>query len=102
MYKLSVTEKADNDLDEIIEHITFKLKNPSAATAMLNEINECYELLQTSPYMYEPCRDKQLSKRGYRKATIKNYVMIYEVLEPVQTVRIMRFFYGGRNYVKLL
>ena len=52
--------------------------------------------------MYEQCRDPQLRALGYRKAIIKNYVMIYRVDEDKKIVYILRFFYGRRDYEKLI
>ncbi|MBP2638541.1 MAG: hypothetical protein H6Q72_4448, partial [Firmicutes bacterium] len=31
-------------------------------------------------------------KEGYRKAVIKNYVLLYKINEASQTISIMRFF----------
>jgi toxin ParE1/3/4 len=37
-----------------------------------------------------------------RKATIKNYVLIYKVHEDTKAVIIHRFFYIAQDYVKLI
>ena len=50
--------------------------------------------------MYERCRDTRLKAMGYRRITVKNYVIIYKVEESIKTVYIMRCFYGGRDYEK--
>lgn len=52
--------------------------------------------------MYERCYDAFLEKKGYRKATINNYVLVYKVEEAARTVIIHRFFYGAQDYVKLI
>jgi len=41
--------------------------------------------------MYERCHDACLEKEGYRKATIKNYVLVYKVDETAKAVIIYRF-----------
>ena len=61
-----------------------------------------YEKLETMPLMFARCRDARLRSMGYRRAVIKNYVMIYRVAESKKTVYILRFFYGARDYEKLL
>ena len=52
--------------------------------------------------MYEACRDLRLCAKGYRKAVIRNYVLIYKVDEKDQTVLLLRFFYGKQDYAAKL
>lgn len=54
------------------------------------------------PYLYEQCCDPRLSSKGYRKAVIKHYLLIYRVDEAQKTVYLLRFFYGRQNYETLL
>lgn len=102
MYKLTVTELADTDLDDIIAYIIVTLSNRTAAGSFLDSVEECYSALKHSPYMYEECRDERLRELGYRRAVIKNYIMVYKVDEAQKTIYILRFFYGAREYEKLL
>lgn len=102
MYKISLTEKATADFDRIIAYIALELANPTAATDFAEEVVKCYDGLRHMPYMYEKSQDKRLQDMGCRKATIKNYIMLYRVAEAEQTVYVMRFFYGARNYEKLI
>ena len=102
MYKLIISEFAHQDLDNIISYIAVKLANPTAAVNLLNEVDKCYNYLKNNPLMYEKCQDKNLKKENYRKALIKNYVLIYKVNENTKTVSIMRIFYGAQNYIELI
>ncbi|KPU46064.1 plasmid stabilization system protein [Oxobacter pfennigii] len=102
MYKLVVSEIAHKDLDNIVSYIAVQLANPMAATNFLNEVEKCYGYLKSNPLMYERCHDAHLEKEAYRKAAIKNYVLVYKVDEPVRVVIIYRFFYGAQDYVKLI
>lgn len=101
-YKLFVTELANQDLDNIAEYIAVQLANPGAAAEFLNEVEKCYENLKQMPMMYEKCRDKRLANEGYRRAVIKNYILLYKIQEEEQAIIIFRFFYGSRNYEKLI
>ena len=101
-YKLEITPPASEDLEEIIAYIARELGNPTAAAALLDEVDECYENLEAMPYMYEECRDPHLKALKYRRAVIRNYVMVYRVSENDKTVYILRFFYGSRDYEKLI
>jgi plasmid stabilization system protein ParE len=102
MYKLVVSKFAHEDLDNIILYIAVQLVSPAAATNFLNEVEKCYGYLKSDPFMYERCKDIRLGKEGYRKATIKNYVLVYKVNEIAKEVMVYRFFYGAQDYVKLI
>lgn len=101
-YKLNVTELAEHDLDSICDYISNYLANPTAARTFWDAVGECYAKLAQMPMMFECCRDAQLKERGYRRCVIKNYVMVYRVSEREQCVHILRFFYGARDYEKII
>ena len=100
MYKLIVAELAHRDLDNIVSYIAIQLATPIAATNFLDEVEKCYSNLKSNPLMYERCHDVRLEKEGYRKATIKNNVLVYKVDEAAKAVIIHRVFYGAQDYVK--
>lgn len=102
MYKLVVTELAHQDLDDIVAYIAVQLANPAAASDFLDEVDKCYGFLKSNPMMYSKCNDRRLEKEGYRKAVIKNYILIYKVDKSVNTVSVLRFFYGARDYANLI
>lgn len=101
-YEIEIAPLANQDLDEIVTYIARTLENPSAAASFLDEVDSCYRSLQSMPLIYEECRDVRLRALGYRRAVIKNYIMVYRVNEAAKAVRILRFFYGPRDYEKLI
>lgn len=101
-YKLVETASAQQDLAEILSYLTVSLANPSAASAFANEVEKCYAALEQMPYLYALCSSPQLSARSYRKAVLRNYLLIYRVDEAQKTVYLLRFFYGRRQYETLL
>ncbi|NLV16663.1 MAG: type II toxin-antitoxin system RelE/ParE family toxin [Syntrophomonadaceae bacterium] len=102
MYRLVVSELAHMDLDTIVSYIAVQLANPMAASDFLDDVEKCYSYLKNNPLIYERCHDMRLEKEGYRRATIKNYVLVYKVDEAAKLVIIHRFFYGAQDYVKLI
>jgi plasmid stabilization system protein ParE len=102
MYRLVVSELAHSDLDNIVSYIAVQLANPLAATTFLDEVEKCYGYLKSNPFIYERCHDAYLEKGAYRKATIKNYALVYKVDEAARVVIIYRFFYGAQDYIKLI
>lgn len=100
--RLIVSDLANDDLDEIIGYMVNELKSRDAAANLLDEIELCYENLKTNPLMYAKCTDGRLERLGYRKAVIKNYLLLYRFDEATNTVQVVRFFYGARNYGEYL
>ena len=101
-YNVRVTEHAHDDLDQIVSYIIGDLSNPSAALTLLNAVEHVYEKLAETPNMYGLCRKPLLSRQGYRKAPIGEYLMIYKVDEDAKLVYIERFFSHLEDYEKLL
>ena len=101
-YRIEVTPAAMQDLEEITVYIEKALSNPTAASAFLDAVTDCYESIALMPLMYEKCRDRRLSELGCRRAVIKHYVMVYRVDDEGKRVLILRFFYGAREYEKLI
>ena len=52
--------------------------------------------------MYVSCNDPHLKSLGYRKAVIRNYILIYKVDETEKIVYLMRLFHGRQDYEKLI
>ena len=102
MYKLVVTELAEDDLDEIVGFIAIELAAPKAATNFVDAVAECYERVIHNPYCYEAARDPRLRLEGYRRAVIKNYIMLYKVFPEDEKVVVYRFFHGRRDYANLI
>ena len=102
MYRLDVSDHAEQDLDRIIAYIAEKLAAPIAASDFADAVYDCYDNLENNPYIYERCRDAKLKKEGYRRAVIKNYVLVYTVNEETKTVVVHRFFYGRQDYINLI
>lgn len=101
-YKLVVTRSAHEDLDEILGYISRQLSNPSAAGRLLEQVEAYYDQLQKFPFLYEACQNSRLKEKGYRKIVIGNYILVFRPSEAEQTVYILRFFYGGRDYETIL
>ncbi|WP_010244429.1 type II toxin-antitoxin system RelE/ParE family toxin [Acetivibrio cellulolyticus] len=89
MYKSVVTELAHQDLDKIVSYIVVELVNPKAAGDLLDEVDKCYRYLKSNAWMYGKCQNKRLDKEGYRRASIRNYLVVYKIYEDSKIVNIM-------------
>lgn len=67
MYKLVITELAQNDLDGIVSYITVSLANPAAAGSFLDELAKCYGNLKDNPFICAKAVICALKKRGIGK-----------------------------------
>lgn len=101
-YDLFVTQAAHEDLEDALGYIAKDRANPRAAANLLDQVQAAYEQLKDFPMLYESCHDLRLRNLGYRKVVIGNFVLVYHPAENEKRVYILRFFYGGRDYEKLI
>ena len=66
-YKLAVPEHTENQIDKCISYIVNTLRNPSAASAVLDDIEHAYDLLEETAESFAFCEDPYLQPKGYRK-----------------------------------
>jgi plasmid stabilization system protein ParE len=100
--KLIITKEAEADIDGIVQYIAVELNNTEAAKSFLDDIENAYRNVTGQPDMYGLCNDGKLRNMGYRKIAIKNYIIVYRVSEDKEFAVILRVFYGGMDYSKLL
>lgn len=55
VYKLNVTEHADELLDRLVYHLIYRLKNKQAAKHLLDCINAIYDRLEVKPFQFPEC-----------------------------------------------
>lgn len=101
-YKLYITDSANGSLDEIVDYIVNKLKNPKAAIDFLDEVQKKYKKVTENLEMYELVRDSRLAMKGYRKIPVDNYVIIYMVDHEEREIEIRDIFYCGEDYRRYL
>lgn len=97
-YKLEISRRTEYQVDHCINYIVNVLKNPSAARAVLEDIEHAYDQLEKIAESYAFCEDSYLRSKGYRKLALKkhDYLFIYRVDE--QTVYLAGFFHMLENY----
>ena len=97
-YKLNITERADEMLDNLVYHLTYRLKNKHVATHLLDCIDVIYDRLEVNPFQFAECRDSYLAKKGYREAVVlqMDYIIIFDVRDDVANV--VGIFHQLENY----
>ena len=98
-YKIKLFEEFLEELDEICNYISFKLKNANAANELREEIKLSISLLKQSPQIFPKIEKLSKLKMQYRKIIVSNYIILYTMDISKQTVYIAHIYYGGRNYI---
>ena len=80
-YKLIISERAELHIDNILDYVVNTLKNPSAAKAILCDIEEAYNRLEYMAETFGYCNDNYLAYHGYRKTALSghDYLILYRV-----------------------
>ena len=77
--KFKFTDKAENDLDEILHYISNKLRNFQAANDLFNEIFKTIHNIIAFPLSYPLLENEYVRNRNIRKAIINNYDLYYVI-----------------------
>ncbi len=99
-YELRFLPLFEKDLEEIIDYIACRLKNPIAAEKLIDAVEKA--IFDRLPFaeafeQYPSKRDRQYP---YYRIQVKNFTVFYVVIGNVMEVR--RILYGKRNMPKLL
>lgn len=101
-YKIKITPKAYEDLDEIYSYIVNELFNRDAAERLVYDIETSIMRLKDFPFSCSFVTDDVLKKKGYRKLVIDNYLVFYIVDEIDCQVLIVRVLYGRQKYQDII
>ena len=88
VYKLIVTEHADELLDNLVYHLLERLKNEQAARHLLDEIENVYERLEENPLQFPLSRDAYLASKGYHEAIVPQmeYIVVFSIKADIVNV----------------
>lgn len=100
IYQIRITKTAERDLEDALNYIEFNLKNPIAADNLLNKAQEKISMLSDFPEAHALIDDPVLSIWGIRLIPIDNYLAFYTIIGD--TVYIVRFLYGKRDWASIL
>lgn len=97
-YKLIITDRAEELVDNLVGYLMYKLKNPDAALHLADELNVVYDRLEKNPYQYPESSDDFLRRRGYRDALLPemSYRVVFRVEERI--VYIVGVFHDLEDY----
>ena len=102
MYRIIITEPADQDMTEAAVYIAEKLYNPTAADRLIDEAYKAIFSLDKMPHRHRLVDDEYLASCGMRFFPVRNHIVFYIVFEERNTVEIERFLYSARNWAAIL
>ena len=88
VYKLVISEHANELLDNLVYYLLYRLKNEQAAKHLLDGIDDIFDRLETNPFQFPLSRDAYLANKGYHEAIVPqmDYVVIFDVREEMVNV----------------
>ena len=102
MYKILRTDKAEDQLRDIIFYIADDSGNIDIALRYLEKIETAINRLQEFPNSGSIPRYSILKKQGYRVAIVEKHLVFYKVNEEDKTVIIYAIVDGRREYKNLI
>lgn len=94
-YELRFLPLFEEDLNGIVDYITYRLKNPSAAENFITAVEQA--ILERLPFAesFEQYPSKKERQYSYYRIQVKNFTVFYVVIGNVMEVR--RILYEKRN-----
>lgn len=94
MYSIRYVPIALDDLEQMLDYIGGYLKNPDAAKDMLDHIDRAILHLREYPYSHPLYMMPLRQGTEFRCVPVKNYLVLYTVIEPQHIVEVRRMLYG--------
>lgn len=97
-YKLSILPLFEDDLNEIVDYITYRLKNPVAAENFVDEVEAEINARLSCAEAFEPYYSAREREHPYYRIQVRNYTIFYVVIGDTMEVR--RILYSRRDLKK--
>lgn len=101
IYKITLSNKAKNDIKDIINYIAFYLQEPSTAKKISDLIFKKINMLKYFPKSFQIIDEANLKKIKLRKLNCKNYLIFYRVNDISKTVSIERVLFNSSNWINI-
>ena len=99
-YDLRFLPLFEDDLNEIVDYITYRLRNPAAAERLMDDVEAA--ILERLPCAesFEPFHSARERQYPYYRIQVRNFTVFYVVIGNIMEVR--RILYSRRNWKKQL
>ena len=101
-YNVEVGRTASQDINAAATYLAEQLRTPSAARHLLKNVFDCIDSLEQLPARCPVIDEPILEAQRLRMIPVHSYLLFYQIDEAAQTVHVLRFLYGKRNWVSIL
>ncbi|NLW46254.1 MAG: type II toxin-antitoxin system RelE/ParE family toxin, partial [Firmicutes bacterium] len=79
--------KYEEDLNEIVDYISFKLHNSESALRLVDKIEKAIIDRLDCPLSFEPFQSLKKRRNSYYRIYVDNFIIYYVVIENIMEVR---------------
>ena len=97
-YKVSLTNRALRDLDDIYVYIAQTLLVPETALGLVDKIEKEILSLEEMPYRFPERKTGAYANKGYRQLFVGNYTVIYRIDEKRRQVIVITIRYSPSQF----
>ncbi|MGF7184928.1 toxin ParE1/3/4 [Desulfitispora alkaliphila] len=102
MYKIIRTDKAEDQLRDIIYYIADNSGDVNIALQYLDKLEDAINRLQQFPELGSEPKHYILKKQGYRVVIVEKHLVFYKINKENKTVIIYAIVDGRREYHNLM
>ena len=99
-YSLRYIRRYEEDLNEIVDYIVFRLHNPDSAMKLIDKIENAILERLDCPLSFEPFQSNRKRRNPYYRIYVDNFTVFYVLIDHVMEVR--RVLYKGRDTSKII
>lgn len=99
-YELRILPLFEEDLNEIVDYITYRLQNPIAAEKLVDDVEAAIEERRSCAEAFEPYSSSRKREHPYYRIQVRNFTIFYVVIDGTMEVR--RLLYSRSNIKKKL
>ncbi|MCK5761873.1 MAG: type II toxin-antitoxin system RelE/ParE family toxin, partial [Candidatus Izimaplasma sp.] len=97
--KYIVYQDAVEDFNQIVQYITYSLKNQEGAIKLIQLFESKLDLIMSFPDSYPIIYDSKLESSDLRKCKMDNYLIIYILNQELEQIEIVRVIYQREDYL---
>ncbi len=97
-YELRILPLFEEDLNEIVDYIAFRLQNPIAAERLVDDVESAIQERLHCAEAFEPYRSARDRQYPYYRIQVRNFTIFYVVIGNTMEVR--RILYSRRDLRK--
>ena len=97
-YELSILPLFEEDLSEIVDYITYRLRNPAAAELLVDDVENAILERLSCAESFEPYHSSRERQHSYYRIQVRNFTVFYVVIGNTMEVR--RILYSSSNWKK--